>query len=89
MTLNEELDTLKMLSCSTNFTIYELKKVNELMNDIKRRIKGIDIPQKYVKIEKEDLSNFLDYLLDKIEVCYYNECKTMIKRFLERNDIND
>lgn len=38
---------------------------------------------KYVKIEINNLNN----LLDKIEECYYKECKQSIKRFLERNGI--
>lgn len=42
---------------------------------------------KYIKIETNDLTNFLEYLLDKIEECYYKECKQSIKRFLERNGI--
>lgn len=40
-----------------------------------------------IKINKNDLIAFLDYLLDKVETCYYNECKQAIIRFLERNDI--
>ena len=40
-----------------------------------------------IKINKNDLISFLDYLLDKVEICYYNECKQAIIRFLERNDI--
>lgn len=42
---------------------------------------------KYVKIEQNDLITFLEYLLDKIEKCYYNECKQSVKRFLERNGV--
>lgn len=38
-------------------------------------------------MNNKELINFLDYLLDKIESCYYNECKQAINRFLERNGI--
>lgn len=32
---------------------------------------------------KEELKNFLDYLLDKIEDCYKEEAKITVDRFLE------
>lgn len=38
----------------------------------------------YIKININDLINFLNYLLDKIDKCYYNECEQSINRFLER-----
>ncbi len=38
-------------------------------------------------MNNKDLINFLNYLLDKVDPCYYNECKQSIKRFLERNNI--
>lgn len=41
----------------------------------------------FEKIDKKDLTNFLEYLLEHIEECYYRECKQSIKRFLERNNI--
>ena len=40
-----------------------------------------------IKINKNDLINFLEYLLEHVEECYYKECKQSIKRFLERNGI--
>lgn len=38
-----------------------------------------------INLNKEDLIAFLEYLLDKVDKVYYNECKQAIKRFLERN----
>ena len=32
---------------------------------------------------KEELKNFLDYLLDKVEDCYKAEAKIAVERFLE------
>lgn len=34
-----------------------------------------------VKINKEELNNFLDYILDKVEDCYKEEVKQSIERF--------
>ena len=34
---------------------------------------------------KEELKNFLDYLLDKVEDCYKEETKIAVDRFLEEN----
>lgn len=41
-----------------------------------------------VTLEKRDLMNFLEYLLGHIDECYYLECKSMIERFLTRNNIS-
>ena len=41
-----------------------------------------------INLNKNDLINFLEYLLGNIEECYYKECKQSIKRFLERNGID-
>lgn len=38
-------------------------------------------------LDKEDVITFLEYLLGHIDKCYYLECKTMIERFLARNNI--
>lgn len=35
-------------------------------------------------MKKEELEMFLEYLLDKVEDCYKNECKQSIERFLKR-----
>lgn len=37
-------------------------------------------------IDKKELENFLNYLLDKTENCYKEEVKIAIKRFLERSE---
>ena len=38
-----------------------------------------------VKINKEELNNFLDYILDKIEGCYKEEVKQSVERFLKES----
>lgn len=38
-----------------------------------------------VKINKEELNNFLDYILDKIEDCYKEEVKQSVERFLKES----
>lgn len=40
-----------------------------------------------IKINKNDLINFLEYLQEHVEECYYKECKQSIKRFLERDGV--
>ncbi len=42
-----------------------------------------------MNIDKKELIEFLNYLLEHIEGCYYNECKTMVERFLKRNGIKN
>lgn len=37
-----------------------------------------------VKIDKEELVKFLDYLEDKVEDCYKKEIRQSIERFLQR-----
>lgn len=37
-----------------------------------------------VKIDKEELVKFLDYLEDKVEECYKKEIRQSIERFLKR-----
>ncbi len=37
-----------------------------------------------VKINKEELISFLEYLEDKVEDCYKKEVKQSIERFLKR-----
>ena len=37
-----------------------------------------------VKINKEELISFLEYLEDKVEDCYKKEIKQSIERFLKR-----
>ena len=37
-----------------------------------------------VKIDKEELVKFLDYLEDKVEECYKKEVKQSIERFLKK-----
>lgn len=37
-----------------------------------------------VKINKEELISFLEYLEDKVEECYKKEVKQSIERFLKR-----
>ena len=41
-----------------------------------------------LKIDKEELSNFLDYILDKVEYCYEEEVKKAVENFKKRNGIN-
>ena len=38
-----------------------------------------------IKIDKEELSNFLDYILDKVEYCYEEEAKKAVENFKKRN----
>ena len=38
-----------------------------------------------VKIDKTELDNFLDYILDKTEDCYKEEVKQSIDRFKKEN----
>lgn len=37
-----------------------------------------------IKIDKEELSNFLDYILDKVEDCFKDEVKKSIENFKNR-----
>lgn len=40
-----------------------------------------------MQTKKEELKRFLDYILDKVEDCYYAECKKAMEEFLdEYND---
>lgn len=41
-----------------------------------------------MKINKEELIKFLEYLEDKVEECYKEEIRKSIKNFLKRNGIN-
>ncbi len=43
---------------------------------------------KYVKINANDLIVLLDYLFDKIDLCYKIECKNTIENFKNRNGLN-
>jgi len=42
-----------------------------------------------ITINKEELVNFLSYLLGHVESCYTNECKIMIERFLKEKEIKN
>ena len=37
------------------------------------------------KIDENELLVFLEFLLDKVEPCYYDEVKKSINNFLKRN----
>lgn len=40
--------------------------------------------KKEIKVNKEELIIFLEYLLDKVQNFYYKEVKQSINRFLEK-----
>ncbi len=40
--------------------------------------------KKEIKVNKEELIIFLEYLLDKVQYVYYKEVKQSINRFLEK-----
>lgn len=40
--------------------------------------------KKQIKIDKEELVIFLEYLLDKVQDVYYKEAKQSINRFIEK-----
>lgn len=40
--------------------------------------------KKEIKVNKEELIIFLEYLLDKVQDVYYKEVKQSINRFLEK-----
>jgi len=40
--------------------------------------------KKEIKIDKQELIIFLEYLLDKVQEVYYIEAKQSIERFIER-----
>lgn len=42
-----------------------------------------------IKTEQKDIVIFLNYILDKVEECYYEECKSAIINFIEEIDKND
>ena len=50
-------------------------------NKDKQYLKMIEERDKEIKKLKEELNNFLDYILDKVEDCYKEEVKQSIERF--------
>lgn len=50
-------------------------------NKDKQYLKMIEERDKEIKKLKEELYNFLDYILDKVEDCYKEEVKQSIERF--------
>ena len=42
---------------------------------------------KLSKTEKKEIECFLEYILDKVEECYYNECRKAVDRFLKEIEV--
>ena len=42
---------------------------------------------KKININIDDLIAFLDYLIDKVEECYKDECEQSLQSFLKRNGV--
>lgn len=40
-----------------------------------------------IEINVKDLTTFLNYMLDKVEECYKEECIQSLQRFLKRNGV--
>ncbi len=40
-----------------------------------------------VKMDKNELLKFLDYILDKVEDCYKDEVKKSIERFIDEIEV--
>lgn len=38
--------------------------------------------------EQKSIEKFLDFILDKVEDCYYRECKSAVKEFIKEINNN-